>query len=192
MTFLASGADDGSLCIWDLDSRVRQSCVQAAHARRLSGLAASADGLTLVSVGWDCLIKIWQGRGVMREVSCIAQNPRPLNCVAYHPDKDFIIVGGWEGLLKIYDLNTHERKAILRGHGQSVRAVEISRDARRIVSCGMDGACKVFDSHVGAEVTGFEVGQAAVDLAVAPDAGDGGGEPGAYRVHRAVEPAAEN
>ena len=182
VTFLASGADDGSLCVWDLDSRVRQSCVQAAHARRLSGLAASADGLTLVSVGWDCLIKIWQGRGVMREVSSIAQNPRPLNCVAYHPDKDFIIVGGWEGLLKIYDLNTHERKAILRGHGQSIRGVEISRDARRIVSCGMDGACKVFDSQIGAEVTGFEVGQAAVDLAVATEAGDGGGEPGSGAV----------
>ena len=171
MTFLASGSDDGSLCIWDLDSRIRLSCAQA-HSRRLSGLAASADGLTLVSVGWDCLIKVWQGRGVMREVSSIAQNQRPLNCVAYHPDKDYIIVGGWEGLLKIYDLNTHERKAILRGHRQSIQSVEISRDARRIVSCGIDGTCKVFDSQIGSEVTGFEVGQAAFDLAVVRERGD--------------------
>ena len=171
VTFLASGSDDGSLCIWDLESRIRQSCVQA-HSRRLSGLAASADGLTLVSVGWDCLIKVWQGRGVMREVSSIAQNQRPLNCVAYHPDKDYIIVGGWEGRLKIYDLNTHERKAILRGHRQSIQSVEISRDARRIASCGIDGTCKVFDSQIGSEVTGFEVGQAAFDLAVVRERGD--------------------
>ena len=174
-TSLASGSEDGSLCIWDLDGRIRQSCVQA-HSRRLSGLAASADGLTLVSVGWDCLIKVWQGRGVMREVSSIAQNQRPLNCVAYHPDKDYIIVGGWEGLLKIYDLNTHERKAILRGHGQSIQSVEISRDARRIASCGIDGTCKVYDSQIGSEVTGFDVGQSAFDLAVMRGRGDNDSE----------------
>ena len=146
-TFLASGSDDGTLCVWDLDSRIRLSCVQA-HSRRLSGLAASSDGLTLVSVGWDCLVKVWQGRGVMREVSSIAQNQRPLNCVAYHPDKDYVVVGGWEGLLKIYDLSSLERKAILRGHKQSVQSVALSRDARRIVSCSMDGTCKTFDSQV--------------------------------------------
>lgn len=41
-----------------------------AHSRRISSLAVSVDGLTMVSVGWDGECKIWSGRG-HREVSTL-------------------------------------------------------------------------------------------------------------------------
>ncbi len=123
-TCLASGSADGALSFWDLNARVRLASFPRAHSRALTGLAASADGLTLVSVGWDGLIKIWAGR-TRQETSCIRQKNGPMNAVEYHPEKDCIVVGNWEGLLKIYDITSLERKAVLRGHQSSVQAVSL-------------------------------------------------------------------
>ncbi len=59
---MASGSHDGAMSFWDLNARVRLSVFSRAHSRAVGGLAASTDGLTLVSVGWDGLIKVWAGR----------------------------------------------------------------------------------------------------------------------------------
>ncbi len=77
----------------------------------------------------------------------------------YHPEKDCVVVGGWDGVLKVYDLTSLERKAILRGHGasSSIQAIRLTRDARRIFSCNLDGFVRVFDSQIGDEVTSFRV-----------------------------------
>jgi len=57
-TCLASGSSDGALSLWSLDSHARIWSRPSAHGRAIGDLAASADGLTLVSVGWDGLIKV--------------------------------------------------------------------------------------------------------------------------------------
>ena len=51
--FLASGSYDGTLSIWNLNTRICIKSIKAHYPHRLSGLASSNDGLTLVSVGWD-------------------------------------------------------------------------------------------------------------------------------------------
>ncbi len=157
-TCLVSGSEDGIVSFWDLDSRVRLHSARG-HAHRVGGLAASADGLTLVSVGWDGVIKIWAGR-TRRETSSIVQKTRPLNAVVYHPEKDRVVVGGWDGVLKIYDLTSLERKAVLRGHSSSIQAIKLSKNASKIISCDLSGTVKVFDSNIGDEIASFSVGQA--------------------------------
>ena len=62
----------------------------------------------------------------MREISCIRQQNRPLNTVEYHPEKDYIVTGGWDKVLKVYDLNELERKAVLRGHEKSIQCLKIN------------------------------------------------------------------
>ena len=56
--YLASGSYDGTLSIWNLNTRVCIKSIKAHSPHRLSALAASTDGLTLVSVGWDCKIHV--------------------------------------------------------------------------------------------------------------------------------------
>jgi WD40 repeat protein len=160
---LASGSADGAISIWSLDSHARLWSCQSAHGRAVGGLAASADDLTLVSVGWDGLIKVWSGRS-RQEISCIRQKNRPLNAVAFHPEKDAVVVAGWDNVLKIYDLTTLERKAVLRGHQASVQEVKISADGRRVFSCDMNGHVLVFDSSTGDEVASFDAGAAVLDM----------------------------
>ena len=45
--------------------------------------------------------------------------------MVYHPEKDYIITGDWKGLLKIWDLTSKERKAILRGNKASIQDLKV-------------------------------------------------------------------
>ena len=56
--YLASGSYNGTLAIWNLSTRVCIKSIKAHSPHRLSALAASTDGLTLVSVGSDCKIHV--------------------------------------------------------------------------------------------------------------------------------------
>ena len=118
-----------------------------AHSRRISSLASSLDGLTMVSVGWDGECKVWSGRG-HRELSTLkTTNESPYNCVVYHPEKDFIITGDWNGNLKIWDLTSLERKAILRGHKNSIQDLKLASNASIVVSADILGIVCVFDGE---------------------------------------------
>ena len=142
-SFLVSGSEDGEISFWDLNMRIRLKSFKA-HSRRVSAVVSSLDGLTVVSVGWDGGCKVWSGRS-HRELSSLKQATFPYNCVAYHPEKDYIVTGDWKGLVKVYNLTSKERKAVLRGHQGSVQDVVISTDGRKIASVDITGLVCVFE-----------------------------------------------
>ena len=80
-SYLVSGSSSGELNFWDLNSRIRLKTFKYAHASKISGLAVSSDGLTVVSVGWDGQAKVWNGRG-HRETLSLKVSSCPYNCVA--------------------------------------------------------------------------------------------------------------
>ena len=145
-SYLVSGSENGDLNFWDLNSRIRLKSFKFAHASRVTGIAVSYDGLTVVSVGWDGACKVWNGRG-HRETSSLKVSSCPYNCVAYHPDKDYIITGDWEGLVKVWDLTSGLRKAVLRGHHSSVQAIVIASEATKVISADIDGKVCLFEGE---------------------------------------------
>ena len=146
-SYLVSGSSSGELNFWDLNSRIRLKSFKYAHSSKISGLAVSSDGLTVVSVGWDGQAKVWNGRG-HRETSSLKVSSCPYNCVAYHPDKDYVMTGDWLGLVKVWDLTSGTRKAVLRGHQSSVQAIVISSDATKVISADIDGKVCIFEGKL--------------------------------------------
>ena len=65
---------------------------------------------------------MWSGR-TYHLISTIPGNSGPINCVAYHPLKEFIVTGSWEGNVAIWDLVKLERRALL--HTGSVKGIRI-------------------------------------------------------------------
>lgn len=140
-SYLASGSQDGFLSFWDLNARIRLKQFKA-HSQRISALASSSDGLTLVSLGWDGLCKIWSGRS-HHEISSLKLNASPFNCAAYFPGKDSIVTGDWEGTLKVFDLTTSKMdKVLLSGKG-SIQDVQISGQFIACVDIG--GLVNIFE-----------------------------------------------
>ncbi len=143
-SFLVSGSDDGDIAFWDLNGKIRVKLVSKAHKFGVSGLSSSLDGLTLVSIGLDGLCKVWSGRG-FRLISTLKSNDCPLSCVEFHPEKDFVLLGDWRGKIKVWDLTTCKRKAILQDNKGSIQDLKMSMDGQKIASLDISGTLCIFE-----------------------------------------------
>jgi WD40 repeat protein len=72
--------------------------------------------------------------------------------VAFSPDGKWIVSGGVDKTLKVWDAETGEEMLTLQGHSEIVRSVNFSPDGRRIVSGGADKTIKVWDTETGQEM----------------------------------------
>ena len=126
---LISSSKDGLLCSWDLEKRIRIHSVKA-HDRVLSSLSIRHPNI--VTVGWDGVIKLWDK--ALINLTTIASNNGPLNCVLVHPRKELCITGGWDNTLRIWDLKTYKQKGVIRGHQSSVQCIQLTEDCRKIIS----------------------------------------------------------
>ena len=60
------------------------------------------------------MFQVWSGRS-FNLISKISGDNKPINCVEYHPHKEFVVTGGWRGKIIIWDLVKLEKRAVLHG-----------------------------------------------------------------------------
>lgn len=79
------------------------------HSQRVTSLAFSPDGKTLVSGSWDRTVKVWNldtGSEISRsEVSSLKYNYE-VNSVAFSPDSKTLASGSGDKTIKIWDITT--------------------------------------------------------------------------------------
>ncbi|MCH7557545.1 MAG: protein kinase [Planctomycetes bacterium] len=111
----------------------------------------SPDGKRIVSGDWtDKTLKIfeWATGTELRTLQGLHEEPR-IGRVAgrFSPDGKYIASWGWDNKVKVWDAETGEELAVLRG-GKSVRGVSpvaFSPDSKRIVSGNTDKIVRVWD-----------------------------------------------
>jgi mono/diheme cytochrome c family protein len=69
--------------------------------------------------------------------------------LAFSPDARFVITGGDDRSVRLWDAATGKELRRFDGHAEGVNAVAASRDARRIVSAGSDRVVRVWDGETG-------------------------------------------
>lgn len=149
--YAVSGGNDGTLRVWDIDSRtaVRVLTIDGKRAhqgRSWAGIFAK-DGLTFISSGDDGIIRTWN-------IETGAQ-PRPpftahrgAASVTITPDGRYLVTGGADNsdrLIKLWDATTHAEVLRLEGHTGDVWPVTVSPDGRMIVSAGKDDFVRLWD-----------------------------------------------
>lgn len=70
--------------------------------------------------------------------------------VAFSPDGRMLAVAGAEGMVGVFDAETHELLRRLEGHTGLVRGVAFSPDGSRLATAGFDHTLRVFDAQSGA------------------------------------------
>jgi WD40 repeat protein len=141
--WLAAGANNCVIAIWDLEAPASSPQVLADHTDKVRALAFVPGTATLISSGDDRSIRQWEvgpATGPSTLLAAAADQQRVIAlCVA--PDGKSVVTAGRDHLVRRWELDgsalTPDPTA-LAGHGQTIRAVTCT-SSTRFASLGADG-----------------------------------------------------
>ena len=138
------------------------------HTDGVSSVAISADGMRIVSGGWDMTVKVWDAT-TWKETLTLKGHTDIVSQVAISADGQRIVSGSVDKSVKVWDATTGQVVLTLNGHSDAVSSVAISADGQRIVSGSYDKTVKVWDATTGNEtltLKGHAGGVASVAISV--------------------------
>lgn len=148
-TLLSCGAD-GIMEFWPMADVIEgRSALPEIIAEGQPRLAAaySPDGRYFAAAGIDSA-SIWSiDGGVLRAFRRL--HGQTYRCLAFAPDGARLALGGDDGVIRIFDVETGLLSLRLAGHEDVVRSLAFSPDGRRLVSSGQDRRVMLWDLETG-------------------------------------------
>ncbi|XP_032199046.1 telomerase protein component 1 isoform X2 [Mustela erminea] len=156
-SFLSDGAlfltaFDGLLELWDLQQgcRVLQT---SAHQYQITGCCLSPDRRLLATVCLGGCLKLWDT--VRGQLAFQHTCPRPLNCVAFHPEGQVMAVGSWAGSFSFFHVDGLKAAKELGAPGASVRTLVFNAPGRVVAVGRLDSTVELWSWHEGARLAVF-------------------------------------
>lgn len=151
---LVTSSHDNDVIIWTTHGKeVKERLCLIGHTKSVSSVVWSTDGSFLVSGSLDKSIRKWNIS--IGKCEIVAEVPHQVHAIALSPDDEFIVFGGVDSSLYVYDVPTMARiLGPLSGHKGNVLTVAYSQDGRHIVSGSRDKSIIVWDSKTGAKLSG--------------------------------------
>jgi hypothetical protein len=147
---LASGSDDQTLKLWDVETRQEVRTLRG-HTDPVWSVAFSPDGRLLASGSGDNTVKLWDVE-TGQEVRTLSGHTDPVWSVAFSPDGRLLASGSGDNTVKLWDVETGQEVRTLRGHTFLVVSVAFSLDGRLLASGSLDNTVKLWDVETGQEV----------------------------------------
>lgn len=102
---LISCAREPTLKVWDGETGLLIREVATAHARFIESIVISPDGTHLATAGADGLLEVFRLPD-LTPTRQIAASEKPLSMAAFSSDGKSLACGGWDKLLRLYDLES--------------------------------------------------------------------------------------
>jgi WD40 repeat protein len=171
------GLPDAPVKVWDLPTG-RMSLELAGHPGVVFCVAWHPDGDRIASSGWNderkmFVVKVWDTR-TGRPAYALPAGAETY-AVAFSPDRRYLVTGGANRALRVWDARTGHEVGTLGTHDREIRGLAFSPDSRHLASASADGTVKLWDAtRPGEKQEGRGpirawAARVAVNLAFSPD-----------------------
>jgi WD40 repeat protein len=147
---LASGSDDKTIKIWNLNNK-KEIRTFKGHSNFVYSVAISPDNQIFVSGSKDKTIKIWNLK-TGQLINTLDGHKDFVNSVAISPDGQTIASASYDHTIKLWNLKTLQLIRTFNGHSAQVLSVAISPDNQILISGSKDKTIKMWNLKTGQEI----------------------------------------
>ncbi|KAI5860138.1 WD40 repeat-like protein [Durotheca rogersii] len=174
LTALMSTGDDKTVRLWDLPSQESTSTFVGHGDYVRSGcFMPNSTSNTLVSGSYDATVKIWDPRTPGAAVMTF-RHAAPIEDVLPLPSGTTVAASA-ENQISVLDLVAAKPQRVLANHQKTVTSLSLASGGRRVVSGGLDGHVKVFETTGWNVVAGLKYPSPILAVRVVAGGGGGGG-----------------
>ncbi|KAJ1302506.1 hypothetical protein OPQ81_002824 [Rhizoctonia solani] len=146
---IASGSNDNSVRLWEVQSQ-SESSVFTGHYGRVNSVAFSPDGAYITSGSDDTTIRIWDVERGVTISEPFQGNTSPVRSISYSPDGSQIVSGSPDSTIQLWDARSGKTIAkSYEGHAGSVCSVAFSPTGVFLASGSYDRTIRVWDIRAG-------------------------------------------
>lgn len=161
----------GKAALWDVETWTKKFELNG-HQDLIADLAFSRDGKLLATGSFDGTVKLWDT--ATGEEKASLSDVGIVRALAFSRDgKRLAVAGGPRGEaaeIKLYDTESWQRSAVLKGHAEHVDALAFSPDGSLLASAGGDQVVKLWQVANGEEAATLRGHTSAIrDVAFSPD-----------------------
>jgi len=158
---------DGALVLWDV-RRGRKLATYKRHTGPVFDTVFAGASSRFYSVSGDTRVRLWDTRrGTRRSMK---GHTASVNAVAYAPEKKYLVTGGADDTVKLWNARRRQVIRTVHAHTDDVMAVAITTDGRMIASGGEDKSIKLWAASTPEQLRTLDGHSAAVTaVAFTPD-----------------------